>query len=394
MEKQGPKKTKVLIVDDSQASRFMLRKILENEDFEIFEAADGEKALELYAYIRPEIVLMDIRMPGIDGLEVTQRLREQDPNIHILIVTSHSKKDYVVKALQGGAWDFLIKPVQKERLLQTINRVLKGKPPEGAQKKPEEKKKTSSTRAQESPAARILVVEDRPLSQRMAVALLKQKGWKVKAVSHGKEALKVLEKETFQAILMDIEMPEMDGYETARTLREKGIKTPIVAMTAHSIPEIRGKVLEAGMNDILNKPLAGEKVFWVLDQLIKEIGTGKETPPMDLKDLCREMGFTVSTLQEVVDLFLQTVPNELKRLTQALDLGDNKEAVQLAHILKGELANMRAYKAYDLAEALEETAQQGKNKESKEYLAKLQEECKRLKKYLAKGSWKQDIPTT
>lgn len=372
----GTRSRRILIVDDSMVSRTILRKMLERDEgiFEVFEANNATSAKNAVEEYNPEIILMDISMPGMDGFELTRKLLKVFPHLKIIMISGYKQKYYGQKAKLSGATVFLEKPVERPRLLQAIEQVMKGD--------------TAGEEAQENgeeygdEPVRVLVVEDRPMSQKIALALLKRQGFEAHSADSGQEALEALSGKTFDILLMDIEMPEMDGYETTRAVRDMGYVMPIVAMTAHEESEVKEKAIAAGMNDFITKPLKAEEVKRIVEEYVQ-----RERPPIDVQALCREVGYDAQVLREIVGDFLSTVPQELEHLKAALSRNDGDRVDRISHILVGELANLRAKKASQKAQDLMLKAQEKRFPEAEEVLQKLKEDIYELEIFLSQQDW-------
>jgi len=299
---------RVLVVDDNQVSREILTEMLARIHVGHGTAASGAEALvALRAATAPyDLVLMDWRMPGMNGDEVTQRL-QADPDIHpkpkVVMVTAYGREDVIRLADQAGVNGFLIKPVSPSLLLDTLVTVmgrgrllglatrsgpypaghLAAPPPEGRE----------ATPAQALPpalaGARILLVEDNDINREFATELLLSEGLRVEEAGDGAEALAQVQAREYDAVLMDIQMPVMDGLEATRRIRalaaapggERFATLPIIAMTALAMTGDAEKTLAAGMNDHVTKPVNPERLMaalarWLRPPLVGEAAGGAE----------------------------------------------------------------------------------------------------------------------
>jgi len=253
---------KVLIVDDNRASRHILRSMLEDFFFEVVTAGSGYEAIKIIEnHLRQEdsfdIILMDWRMPGINGIDTALRIKndtELKQTPFILMVTAYSREEVDKKAQQAGLDGFLTKPVNASILLNTILELF------GYQSmQPEEQNKISNIEQKELAGiqgANILLVEDNAINRQVATEFLEQLSMNVDTAANGVEGVEKACRGQYDLILMDIQMPEMDGLEATRSLRERGlVELPIVAMTAHAMDRDRELSREAGLNDHLTKPV-------------------------------------------------------------------------------------------------------------------------------------------
>ena len=250
----------VLIIDDNPTNRCILRKVTERWQMLPEEAASGaegcKKLEESFASGHPyRLVLLDQQMPGMDGLEVVRRVRAETKWKHtaIMMLTSADQGLARAKCLELGVGTCLLKPVKPSDLLLSIRKVLG---------KPEAEMLTPASASRDLIAAlplHILLAEDNPVNQRLAIALLEKAGHRVSLAGNGAEAVSQWREGHFDLILMDVQMPEMDGFEATRRIRHQehttGRHVPIVATTAHAMTGDRERCLQAGMDEYLSKPI-------------------------------------------------------------------------------------------------------------------------------------------
>jgi len=223
----------------------------------------------------------------------------------------------------------------------------------------------------------ILLAEDNPVNQKLAVAILEKAGHTVKVVGDGREALLQLEKNGFDLVLMDVQMPELDGLETTAEIRrregEGGGHTSIIAMTAYAAPEDRRRCLAAGMDEYTTKPLKTEELFRLIDKICGGVADAAvaetELPPgdgssdrsivMDYDTAMSHMGDDADLLKEVADVFLQGCGQQMTEIEEAISAGDAEKVQRSAHALKGAVANFAADPARDAAQQLELMGKKG-----------------------------------
>ncbi|HET6512772.1 MAG TPA: response regulator, partial [Candidatus Kapabacteria bacterium] len=261
-----------LIVDDNATNR----KILEYQltSWKMYQecASDGFEALDkLKAAVRKgspfQLAILDFHMPGIDGLELAKRIKS-DPeiaNVTLVMMTSLSQRGYDLELKRAGIEAYLTKPVKQSQLFDTLATVMARQPEALAYKPPHENKQTPA----EKKNIRVLLAEDNIVNQKVAITQLRKLGYSADAVANGLEVLKVLESVPYDVILMDCQMPELDGYEATRQIRASASHTsdiPIIAMTAHAMEGDRERCLQAGMNDYISKPVKFEELERVLDE--------------------------------------------------------------------------------------------------------------------------------
>jgi len=263
---------RALIVDDNASSREVLGRMLERWGARPVLADSAEAALEILRQpgAKFDITLADSRMPGMDGFELANQVRTRQlqagPIVALLLSAEHG--DAVTRCTAAGISAYIMKPVRHRSLLDTVLRLIR---------EPQVPAKPSTGDVLAVAAAvarplRILVAEDNPVNQKLIERLLAKDGHVVVIAKTGLEAAQAFSNETFDAVFMDIQMPEMDGYTATRVLREdearsRRDRTPIIAMTAHAMAGDRERCLEGGMDGYLSKPLQLRELRAVLAQL-------------------------------------------------------------------------------------------------------------------------------
>jgi CheY-like chemotaxis protein/HPt (histidine-containing phosphotransfer) domain-containing protein len=220
-------------------------------------------------------------------------------------------------------------------------------------------------------ALRVLVAEDNPVNQELAVRLLQKAGHSVVVASTGRKAVRACEEQAFDLILMDVQMPEMGGLEATRVLREKekdsGRRVAIIAMTAHAIKGDRERCLAAGMDHYVSKPIDPGKLFAAIDEAMlanraraavraRNDGPAAASPAerrVDVRFLLRRVEGDRGLMKELASVFLEDTPRLLKELTEAVEKHDHPKIERAAHTLKGAVANFGAKRARELALDLE-----------------------------------------
>jgi two-component system sensor histidine kinase/response regulator len=384
----------VLVVDDNEMARNVLEDLLQSMTFEVGQAPDGQQALVAIAQADEaghpyELVFLDWRMPGMDGVHTAKQigmLPLRHPP-HLIMVTAYGREEVIREAEDAGLEDVLIKPVSASTLFDTVMRVLGGQ---------NEEKRTSAREVSvvsedlaSIKGAKILLAEDNELNQEVAVGLLQDAGFKVDIANNGQEALEMLPKKAYDIILMDMQMPIMDGVTTTIEIRndERYKNFPIVAMTANAMEQDKKKCLEAGMNDHVGKPIDPDDLFrtllkWIKPRQTKPRKTGVKKaataktiqdadwlPPipgldMDL-GLSRVLGkrpLYLSMLRKYV-ANQENLPQELRA---AMDMGDLATAERLAHTAKGVNGNIGASDLQAMAAELEKMIGQQASKASVE----------------------------
>jgi CheY-like chemotaxis protein len=291
------------------------------------------------------LVLLDSHMPAMNGFELAERILQQADlrDTTILMLTSAGAPEDVARCRRLGIQAYLAKPIKSSDLLEHIHRVLSASPwqprLEGAPPPP-------YTAAR---PLRVLLAEDSTVNQRLAVALLHKQGHQVTVASNGIEALAALERGVFDVILMDVQMPQMDGLETTARIRalEQGTDRhiPIIAMTALAMKGDRERCLDAGMDYYISKPLHPEDLFDALAILQGEpaMAPSMRLAPkaihLDHKKLLSRVAGDQELLRTLVGLFVASCPGQLSALRESIAHGDAPMVRRQAHTLRGAVAN-------------------------------------------------------
>ncbi len=268
---------KVLIVDDNRTNRRILEGMLVRWEMKTASVEGGEEALvELEAAQRAgaayPLVITDLLMPGMDGFHLVEKIRNR-PELStatIMMLTSAGTRGDSDRCRELGVAAYLMKPIRQSELREAIARVLGAREQEGAI--PLITRYSLKDAREPGISLRILLAEDNAVNQRLAVRLLEKRGHRVELASNGREALTALEKESYDLVLMDVQMPEMDGLEATRALREKekknGTHQMVIALTAHAMKGDRERCLDAGMDGYLSKPIHPQELDDVLDSFV------------------------------------------------------------------------------------------------------------------------------
>lgn len=267
----------VLVIDGNATNRSILREMLLNWSMKPVEVGSGAEALEKMGQHKKrgeffKLILVDSNMPGMDGFSLIKQI-QQDPDFSaaaILMLTSTDRRGDYARSKKLGISAYLTKPVKQSELLEAIRMALGSATIE----KDERFLITSQSIQNARPRLRILLAEDNPINQKVAIRLLEKRGHTVEAYDDGKKVLNALRNNQFDLILMDIQMRRMTGYEVTAAIRKKEEKTkkhiPIVAMTAHAMKGDREQCLAAGMDDYLAKPLHPEELFNTIERIARD----------------------------------------------------------------------------------------------------------------------------
>ncbi len=411
---------KVLVVDDNATSREILRTLLESFSFEVTLAASGEEGITELENAAPhnpfELVFMDWKMPGMDGIQASQRIKNHTGLIKIpaiIMVTAYGREEVMQKAERVGVDGLLIKPVSPSVLFDTIMQAFDKEVPETLRITGQPAESTDLRNIQ---GARVLLVEDNEINQQVAQEILEGAGLFVSLANNGKEAVEAVQKYSYDAVLMDVQMPVMDGYQATRKIREwetevrgqrtedrsldaalspQSLELPIIAMTAHAMAGDADKSIQAGMNDHVTKPIDPDQLFATLTKWIRpadDRGQPRQPEGEILKEavedtIAKPSKSSPQTVDE--DFFPQTLPgfelaSGLQRLQgnrklykkllldfaenyadladeiqKALNAADMDRAHSLIHNLKGVSGNLAATNLHAAAIDLEKLVKKG-----------------------------------
>ncbi len=363
------KSKRVLVVDDSVTSLEILTATLASFGFEVAVAESGAQALDMLETAPEdlpfELVLMDWNMPGMDGIEASRRIKQHSRLGHIptiIMVTAYGREEVLSQARQTGVEGFLVKPVSQSVLLNTILEAFgKG----FASPLPAEDLGRPLTAESEVDlrGARILLVEDNDINQQLARELLEAAGGIVAVAENGREAVERLREERFDAVIMDIQMPVMDGLEATLAIRgEERLKDlPIIAMTAHAMEIDRVKSLQAGMNDHVTKPIDPDALLRTIVRWIPErVRPGAEVGPVrvergsyevelprelagvSLEDGLAHVGGNRELYLRLLIKFRNNYATIANDVASCIARKDADEARRLAHSVKGVAGNLGA----------------------------------------------------
>ncbi len=376
----------VLVVDDSETSRVIMRQYLQRFDFDVVTAASGAEALTcITSAERPfDLVFMDWHMPGddgqsINGMETIRRIRQQlgDEEMPTIVMVSAWERDAVLQEAHDILPDgFITKPVTQssivDALLNTFAEHL-----------------SASSAAKPAPAAfatnalqglRLLVVEDNAINQQIAKELLTREGCLVTLADNGREALDILARETFDIVLMDIQMPEMDGYTATREIRKHKAwnALPVIAMTAHAMAEERQRCLDCGMNDHVSKPIDIRELVQTLSRYLPQSNNDDHVQPpankhdvapallsdeeisawIDIPAALKLLGNNQVLLANLLETFIRRYQQADTTMAQYLEQEDWRHADELSHEIKGTAGNLSATALYEAATRLNDAVRQ------------------------------------
>jgi PAS domain S-box-containing protein len=367
---------KVLVVDDNDSARFLMQTYLESFGMEPISVASSQEGLVRVEYAdesgRPfDCVILDWSMPGMSGLELARRIKQElqlRRRPKVIYLSGHKHAEMINVSRSASILDALIsKPFTPSELLDAIMNSISGRIRMPLPAPPEET-------APDLSGLHVLLVEDNPFNQQLANAMLVRAGVEVGLADDGAEALQALRRERFDAVLMDMQMPKMDGLEATRRIRADPALAdlPVIAMTANAMIGDREICLAAGMNDYLSKPLHYKTLYEMLarwtDRDMPPQATAAAPPPLetaaalDTESAMARMGGEATYLAMLAK-FIPSQGQSLQSIEDALDVDDRSSAERLAHTLKGVAASVGALSLAETAGKLEKAIAAGNEEE-------------------------------
>ncbi len=364
---------KILIVEDNPTTLLIIKRYLESFGFYTDLANTAEIGLKKFyeSETRGEykIIISDIKLPGVDGITFIEKIKKQKniPVPPIIIISSLEQSTFFDRAKKVGIEHLLMKPVKPSILFNTTMEIL------GYTSIPDinyEKHKSSSTIFQNTC---VLLVEDNPINQMVATEILEAENITVVKACNGFEAIDTIKKQEFDIVLMDVQMPEMDGLETTQFIRKemKNNHLPIIAMTAHAMYGDREKCIESGMNDYITKPIDQKELFKVMKKNIKKLKNISDhhlkktfnyknnfdnytLPGLNIKKGVERLNGAWDIYIKILSDFNNLYKEFSDDFRSSINLEDYKAAKIKAHSLKGASGNISAENLFLASKALED----------------------------------------
>jgi len=378
------KSLNVLVVEDHFTVQMIIRRILESFGFHVETAHSGEKALAVYEESlgkQPfDLIIMDVNLPGIDGIETSEKIqvthRTKAPPI--IVISAFSGIEDIQRAMKIGVSSCLIKPIKRSLLFDTIMEIFGYKT--AMSKGRDTDMGASLFHPGEFSDTRVLLVEDHPINRRVATEILKLAGILVETTTDGLEAIEAVRKKSYDAVLMDVQMPGVDGIEATRSIRKwemmqgeqqwnssdfSGSHIPIIAMTAHAMSGDREKCLEAGMDDYVSKPIDRKELFAALRKNIsnlrprdfdteKTLEISMASPPgLDIRKGTERLGGDWSLYLDILEDFCKVQKGFVENFFSLIEQKNFENAKVKAHGLKGAAGNISASELEAAARSLE-----------------------------------------
>jgi signal transduction histidine kinase/DNA-binding response OmpR family regulator/HPt (histidine-containing phosphotransfer) domain-containing protein len=382
----------VLVVDDNRTNQIVCEEMLANWGMKPTTVDSGKQGLEELDRANQmgepyKLALIDVMMPGMDGLEMVRlvRSRPETQTLAIIVLSSANRPEDKKHARTLGVECCMTKPVAQSDLLDSITSVM------GTARVDEAPiENLAGDRPCQFVSLKILLAEDGVVNRKVAVSLLEKRGHKVSAVENGQLAVDAFQTGDFDLILMDVQMPVLDGFAATAAIRELeadwGGHIPIVAITAHAMKGDRQRCLDAGMDGYVSKPFKPKELFTTVEELepsavdgadqrtlhdlsgsaslFLTVPTGSQSPaftptasnrpaPFDYDSALENVGGSAAVFSEMVDLFAVECPKQMADIDAAYTSGDNESVMRAAHTLKGSVALFAAAAATAAAKRIE-----------------------------------------
>jgi len=359
---------RLLVVDDNETNRRILRDMLGAEGVAVQEAARADAGLAALSRAAEggtpfDLAILDAQMPDRDGFELAAAVRADRAlaATKLLILTSAGQRGDGERCRQMGIQAYLTKPIARSDLIEAVSTVLAEESPAGAAPA----LITRHSIAESRHALRILLAEDNLVNQQVATAMLLKRGHQVDVVGNGREAVDAVRARDYDLVLMDIQMPEMDGFAATQAIRllPRGRTLPIIALTAHALSGERERCLERGMTGYLAKPFKAHDLFAAVEgRTDATADTAAAAPlPVDLaafRGTMREAG-AEAAVDGILATFASSLPQRLEALAEAIRGGVAEPIERAAHAFRSAAATIGAHRLAQLLEAMETSARSG-----------------------------------
>lgn len=368
---------RVLVAEGNAVNRRVVREALEPHGVEVMACDDGVQAWarlsrSCEAGEPYDLALLDVRMPGIDGFALARRMRQEPAfaRLPLILLTVMGQRGDAARCREAGVEGYLAKPFEAGQVLEAVRALVAG---DGGKRLV-----TRHSLRELRRRWQVLVVEDNEANRRLVRAILEKQGHTVHLAHDGEQALCLFGERPFDLVLMDIQMPAMDGMEATRRIRElergTGRRVPIIAQTAHAMDADRRRFLAADMDGYVSKPFKFAALLEVIERLapaarsmpgadVEPGAAAHEAPARPLVDraaLVDQTGGDATLLSEIIDLYVEDRSGMVDKVARAVELGDVEAVRMEAHKLKGTFRTLAANGAADDANQLERMAREGR----------------------------------
>jgi CheY-like chemotaxis protein len=404
----NPNAGRILVVDDNVTNQRVLTNLLSHAGYEVASAGSAAAALlqlesAALAAHPFDMVITDFQMPDMDGAMLGERIINIPTlaDTRLVMLTSLDRTGDTPRLAAMGFAAYLTKPVRTRELLHAVAKVMAGEPRQWQMDT--QPMITHNTLSQEAVQQRfegsVLLVEDNMVNQKVAVRLLERLGCSVEVANNGAEGAEAARKRSYDIILMDLQMPVMDGLTATREIRaaEKQGHTPIIALTANAMSGDRERCEAAGMDGYLTKPIDVERLRSTLAKFglameeapspavasdTKAVAPGSQRPPVDLRAFRDIVGDDPLFAGELIATFILSGEQQLSDIAQAIGAGNFDALAKAAHKLKGACANIHAHALHTFAHRLENDSRNGDRHALEIGHLRLRQEFERAKQFL------------
>jgi CheY-like chemotaxis protein/HPt (histidine-containing phosphotransfer) domain-containing protein len=380
---------RALIVDDNATNLLLMTALLSAWGVETTTASSGEEGLAALEQGAFDVAILDMLMPGMDGLELATRLHEHVSELPTILASSVPRHDVASDPRWEGAGigAVIVKPIKASALHGALAIVLDEA---GAEEAPSEAVGVLDAELAEQHPLRILIAEDNVVNQRLALRLLEKLGYRADVVANGLEAVEAVGRQEYDLVLMDVQMPEMDGVQATQRILERladGERPWIVAMTAEVMRGDREGFLAAGMNDYVAKPIRPQELIAAITRTPSRRKDRAATtvdgsrPSVDdavLERLAESMGGDDAFVAELIDQFVTDSPALVAAARRGLEARDADEVRRAAHTLKSNAATFGANELADRSSRLEAAAKGGSLEDGPAQLEAIEDELGRV----------------
>jgi DNA-binding NtrC family response regulator len=238
-------KTKILVVDDIRSMRVTLGGILEDKGHNVVMAENGYQAIEAVKNNSFDVIFIDIKMPGINGVQTFREIKKIDNKAVVIMMTAYSVEDLLKEALEEGAYATVYKPFDVDKIISVIEELYKEK-------------------------TLILVVDDKFSDRETLKTILEDKGYRVTTANDGAEAIEMVKSKHFDIIFLDVRLPGMDGIETFERVKEIDPEVTVIMMTGYTEEDLMRKAVNEGAYTCIHKPFNMEKLIWIVENISME----------------------------------------------------------------------------------------------------------------------------
>jgi len=399
---------RILIVDDNATNRRIVRQMLDSWGCSSESVPGGAEALDELRYAATQghpfdLVILDVQMPEVDGFKVERTVRADSSygSPEVVFLSSLGDRNVQMGQEETSRAVYLTKPIKQSVLLNTLLAIFIPETVGSVDRASEERPPAVNRRESQ---ARILLVEDNSVNRKVAVGILDKCGYDITTAEDGQAAIETLERKSFDLVLMDLQMPRMDGFEATRIIRasDRWRDLTVVAMTAHAMKGDRERCMEAGMDDYITKPLKAEELQQMVDKWVSkssssseaagpsehgpavyEVAASRSKTPLDLERALKQLGGDRELFDEALAVFLDDLPRQAGELESAVSDADAERLHAAAHSLKGAASNICAEPTRCVAQELERRGRHGELKETDLLLEELRQHLDCLQEFAA-----------